>query len=81
MKIVCTSGFFDNVHCGHLDSFKSAKEHGDYLLVFVDSDRKAILKKGFVIMPEKEWEKNSKIWQTINEKNIELKGNYFKHLL
>ena len=32
-------------------------------------------------MPEKEWEKNSKIWQTINEKNIELKGNYFKHLL
>jgi cytidyltransferase-like protein len=54
MIIICTSGYFDNIHCGHVESFKQAKEHGDYLIVFVDSDRKAIIKKGFVMMPENE---------------------------
>ena len=54
MKIIATSGYYDYVHCGHLESFKSAKQLGDYLVVFVDSDNKAIKKKGFVIMPENE---------------------------
>jgi cytidyltransferase-like protein len=54
MKIVATSGYYDYVHCGHLESFNLAKQLGDYLVVFVDSDNKAIKKKGFVIMPENE---------------------------
>jgi cytidyltransferase-like protein len=46
--------FADPFHCGHLECLKKAKELGDYLLVFVDSDRKAVLKKGFIIMSENE---------------------------
>ena len=53
-KIVCTSGFFNPVHYGHIEILKLAKELGDYLLVFVDSDNKAIKKKGYSFMPEKE---------------------------
>ena len=51
---VCTSGFFDNLHLGHVESFRLAHQYGYRLIVFVDSDRKAILKKGFVVMPEHE---------------------------
>ncbi len=54
MRVVATSMYADFFHVGHLECLKMAKELGDYLLVFVDSDRKAILKKGFVFMPEEE---------------------------
>jgi D-beta-D-heptose 7-phosphate kinase/D-beta-D-heptose 1-phosphate adenosyltransferase len=54
MKKVCTSGYYDYMHLGHVESFKMAKQLGDYLIVFVDSDNRAIRKKGFVFMPENE---------------------------
>lgn len=51
MRIVATSGFFDPIHSGHLVYLKQAKELGDKLIVIVNSDEQAILKKGFVLMP------------------------------
>lgn len=53
-KIVATSGFFQWLHVGYLEYFKLARELGDKLIVFVDSDRKSIKKYGKIIVPENE---------------------------
>ena len=45
-KIVCVSGYFDPIHVGHLEYFKNAKKLGDKLLVIVNNDEQATLKKG-----------------------------------
>lgn len=54
MKRVCISGYFDPIHIGHLDYIKQAKQLGDYLIVIVNNDHQATLKKGSSFMPEKE---------------------------
>ena len=46
MKIVATSGYFDPLHVGHLECLELAKELGDKLIVIVNSDLQAKLKKG-----------------------------------
>ena len=46
MKIVATSGYFDPLHVGHLECLELAKELGDKLIVIVNSDHQARLKKG-----------------------------------
>ncbi|MDO8663440.1 MAG: adenylyltransferase/cytidyltransferase family protein [Candidatus Wildermuthbacteria bacterium] len=38
-KIVCTVGSWDMLHIGHLRYLMKAREHGDVLIVGVDSDR------------------------------------------
>lgn len=38
MKRVIVFGAFDGLHPGHLDFFKQAKAHGDYLIVSVGRD-------------------------------------------
>jgi cytidyltransferase-like protein len=45
-KIVCVSGYFDPIHVGHLEYFKKSKEIGDKLMVIVNNDEQAVLKKG-----------------------------------
>ena len=50
-KIVCVSGYFDPVHVGHLEYFKKSKEIGTKLMVIVNNDEQAILKKGKPFMP------------------------------
>lgn len=52
--IVATSGFFDPLHIGHLEYLKKAKGLGDKLVVIVNTDKQAIIKKGFSFMGEKE---------------------------
>ncbi|MAI15018.1 MAG: cytidyltransferase [Rhodospirillaceae bacterium] len=54
MKLICVSGYFDPLHVGHLEYFERAKELGDELIVIVNSDRQAIMKKGKPFMPEEE---------------------------
>ena len=54
MKIVCVSGYFDPVHIGHLEYFKKSKKLGDYLLVIVNNDNQAKLKKEGAFMIEDE---------------------------
>ena len=51
MKIVVASGFFDPLHRGHIELFKLAKSLGDKLIVLLNNDEQAKLKKGFCFMP------------------------------
>lgn len=51
MKIVCVSGYFDPVHIGHLDFFKKSRALGDKLVVIVNNDNQAKMKKGKHFMP------------------------------
>ena len=52
MKIVATSGYFDPLHVGHLECLELASELGDKLIVIVNSDFQAKLKKGEAFMNE-----------------------------
>ena len=54
MKIVATSGYFDPLHVGHLECLELAKKLGDKLIVIVNSDLQARLKKGKSFMNEKD---------------------------
>lgn len=52
--LVVTSGYFDPLHRGHLELFSRAKSLGTKLIVIVNNDYQAKLKKGFCFMPEEE---------------------------
>jgi len=54
MKIIVASGYFDPIHHGHIEYLKLAKQLGDKLIVIINNDQQAILKKGFVFMPHEE---------------------------
>ena len=49
---VVVSGYFDPIHIGHLEMMKLAKQLGDELVVIVNSDKQAKLKKKKSFMPE-----------------------------
>ncbi len=55
-KIVTTNGAFDLLHAGHIKSLKFAKEHGDILIVGLNSDSsiKKYKSEKRPIIPEKE---------------------------
>lgn len=53
MRIVA-SGYFDPIHIGHIEYLKLAKQLGGELIVIVNNDKQALLKKGFSFMNEKE---------------------------
>jgi cytidyltransferase-like protein len=53
-KIVCVSGYFNPIHAGHIEYFEKSKQLGDKLVVIVNNDKQAILKKGTSFMPENE---------------------------
>lgn len=46
MKVVFTNGVFDILHRGHIDLLRFCKEHGDHLVVAIDSDRRVRETKG-----------------------------------
>jgi cytidyltransferase-like protein len=50
-KIVCCTGYFDPIGFHHLEYFKEAKAAGDILVVIVNNDVQAALKKGTAFMP------------------------------
>ena len=54
MKVVATSGYFDPLHVGHLECLELAKQLGDKLIVIVNSDLQAKLKKGKPFMKEED---------------------------
>lgn len=49
--IVCVSGYFDPLHVGHIEYFKLSKKLGDKLMVIINNDHQAKLKKGNSFMP------------------------------
>lgn len=53
-KIVCVSGYFDPLHIGHIEYFKKSKQIGDLLMVIVNNDQQAMLKKNRAFMPVNE---------------------------
>lgn len=53
-KIICISGYFDPIHIGHIEYMENAKKLGDELVVIVNNDHQATLKKGKAFMPDKE---------------------------
>ena len=54
MRKIAVSGYFDPLHVGHLECLELAKELGDKLIVIVNSDHQAKLKKGKPFMKEKD---------------------------
>lgn len=53
-KIVCVSGYFNPLHGGHIEYFEKSKILGNKLIVIVNNDKQAILKKGSSFMSEEE---------------------------
>jgi D-beta-D-heptose 7-phosphate kinase/D-beta-D-heptose 1-phosphate adenosyltransferase len=52
--IVVASGYFDPIHSGHVEYLQRSRELGDMLIVIVNNDRQACLKKGAFFMPAQE---------------------------
>ncbi len=50
-KVVAASGYFDPIHSGHIEYLKLAKGLGDKLVVILNNDHQAKLKKGREFMP------------------------------
>ena len=46
MKVVFTNGVFDVLHRGHIELLSFCKQHGDYLIVAVDTDERVRQNKG-----------------------------------
>jgi cytidyltransferase-like protein len=53
-KIIVVSGYFNPIHGGHLSNMREAKKLGDELWVIVNNDKQQMLKKGMIILDEKE---------------------------
>mmetsp|Transcript_9067 Transcript_9067/g.10359 ORF Transcript_9067/g.10359 Transcript_9067/m.10359 type:complete len:148 (+) Transcript_9067:53-496(+) len=53
-KIVVASGYFDPMHFGHIEYLQQSKDQGDKLIVIVNSDKQAAMKKGSSFMAEEE---------------------------
>lgn len=53
MKIVIVSGYFNPLHGGHIDMIEGARAMGDKLIVIVNNDKQQLLKKGKIILDEK----------------------------
>ncbi len=49
--IICASGYFDPIHSGHINYLKEAKKLGDKLIVILNNDFQAKLKKKHYFMP------------------------------
>ena len=54
MKVVVTSGYFDPLHVGHLECLELARELGDKLIVIINNDLQAKLKKGKSFMSQED---------------------------
>ena len=52
--IVVASGYFDPMHYGHVEYLQKSKDIGDKLIVIVNSDKQASMKKGQAFMPAAE---------------------------
>ena len=52
--LVAVSGYFDPIHIGHLEFLELAKKLGDKLIVIINNNFQAKLKKGSTFMDEKD---------------------------
>lgn len=54
LTTVAVSGYFDPMHVGHLEYLQLAKKLGDKLIVIINNNFQAKLKKGSTFMDEKD---------------------------
>ena len=54
MIVVSASGYFDPLHVGHIEYLELAKKLGDKLIVIINSDVQAKLKKGKSFMKQED---------------------------
>ncbi|MFA5004406.1 MAG: adenylyltransferase/cytidyltransferase family protein [Candidatus Saccharimonadales bacterium] len=67
MKVVIVSGYFNPLHGGHLDMIESARAMGDKLIVIVNNDKQQLLKKGKIILDEKNRLRLMRALRNVNE--------------
>lgn len=53
MKIIILSGFFNPLHGGHIDMIEAGARLGDRLIVIVNNDVQQKIKKGKIILDER----------------------------
>ena len=67
MKVIIVSGYFNPLHGGHLDMIESARAMGDKLIVIVNNDKQQLLKKGKIILDEKNRLRLMRALRDVNE--------------
>ena len=50
--VIAVSGYFDPLHVGHIELFQLAKDLGDKLIVIINNNHQAEIKKGEFFMNE-----------------------------
>lgn len=75
LTVVATSGYFDPLHVGHIEYLEKAKSLGDKLIVIVNSDEQAKLKKGKSFMTEGDRLKIIKSLRCVDEAFIAIDTN------
>lgn len=53
-KIVVASGYFDPIHVGHIECLEKAKKLGEKLVVIINNDIQAKIKKGKSFMSQED---------------------------
>ena len=54
MRVVVISGFFNPIHCGHIDYIRASASLGDKLVVIVNNDKQVRLKGTVPFMSEED---------------------------
>lgn len=67
MKVVIVSGYFNPLHGGHLDMIEAARQMGDKLIAVVNNDKQQVLKKGKIILDEKNRLRLMRALRDVNE--------------
>ena len=67
MKVIIVSGYFNPLHGGHLDMIEAARAMGDKLIVIVNNDKQQLLKKGKIILDEKNRLRLMRALRDVNE--------------
>lgn len=67
MRVVIVSGYFNPLHGGHIDMIESARAMGDKLVVIVNNDRQQLLKKGKIILDDKNRLRLMRALRDVNE--------------
>jgi len=75
-KVMCM-GTFDVLHPGHLDYFRQAKEHGDFLIVVVARDS-SVLQEKRLMHNEKERHKQIAAQEIVDEAVLGNEGDKLK---